>query len=299
MATVNQRRALKKRCPTRSVRRLAAAAWRWPLAACLSATLLGLCCALPLPAAAKGSAGERALPTLPPAQRRSRSVRYPWDGKLVRGVKLRPSAHVRYVTEYAPAGHFYGTWQLVQLIERAAYAVARRQPGARLSVGELSAEHGGDLPGHASHESGRDVDLGFYMLNAGGRPYDAFAFAQFDDRGRGRKPNRGMRFDVARNWELLARLVSDADARVQYVFVSTGLRWLLFDHARRHKASPALVQRAARVMVPPSERHPHGNHFHVRVFCAPQARPKCSDEAPTWPCYPGRAPLPTTLAAAR
>jgi penicillin-insensitive murein endopeptidase len=252
--------------------------------------LLGVSAALPIGVAAKRSPAELGPPSLPVALRRSRSLGHAWKGRLVRGVKLQPSARVRYVTEYVAADHFYGAWQLVQLLERAAHGVAQRAPGARLSVGELSAREGGNLPGHASHENGRDADVGFYMLDGAGRPYDAFAFANFDDRGRGVRPNQGLRFDVARNWELIARLVSDGEARVQYVFVSPGLRWLLLDHGRRVKAAPRLLERAARVMVPPSERHPHGNHFHVRVYCGPHERPKCEDEAPYWPWYPGSAP---------
>lgn len=258
------------------------------------AWLLALLCvvAAGLPvASAKRGAAELRVPSLPPALRRSRSIGFPWRGSLARGVRLVPSANLRYVPEYAPTGHFYGTWQLVQLLERAAQRVAVKKPGARLSVGELSGPQGGNLPGHASHESGRDVDVGFYMLDARGRPYDAFAFANFDDRGRGQKPNEGLTFDVERNWELVSRLVTDGDARVQYVFVSQGLRWLLLQEAKRQNAPEVVLERAARVMVPPRERHPHGNHFHVRVYCGPHERPKCSDQGPYWPWYPGQAPI--------
>jgi penicillin-insensitive murein DD-endopeptidase len=242
-------------------------------------------------ASAKRNAGETALHTLPAELRKSRSVGAAWQGKLTRGVRLEQGADVRHVPEYAPLDHYYGTWQLVQLLGRAARYVSKKQPGGRLSVGEMSARQGGNLPGHASHESGRDVDLGFYMLDARGRPYDAFAYANFDERGRALKPNLGLRFDVTRNWELVARLVTDGDARVQYVFVAPGLRWLLLQEGKRLGATPAVLERAGRVMVAPKERHPHGNHFHVRVYCGPNERPQCTDSAPYWPWYPGAAPL--------
>src|SRR5689334_15709443 len=64
----------------------------------------------------------------PPPGLRSRSVRYPWDGRLMRGMRLQASQYVRYVDEYAPGGHFYGTWELVQLLERGARRVAFRLP---------------------------------------------------------------------------------------------------------------------------------------------------------------------------
>ena len=242
-------------------------------------------------AAAKPTQAQPALPSLPATLRRSRSLGYPWKGSLTRAVKLTASAHLRLVPEYVGTDHFYGTWQLVQLLARAAQYVGVRRPGGKLSVGELSAQQGGNLGGHASHESGRDVDLGFYMLDGAGRPYDAFAFANFDARGRGQAPNQGLRFDVTRNWELVSRLVTDGDARVQYIFVAQGLRDLLLQEAKRQNAPTVVRERAARVLVPPRERHPHGNHFHVRVYCGPHERPKCSDEGPYWPWYPGEAPI--------
>jgi penicillin-insensitive murein endopeptidase len=257
----------------------------------LSVLLLFACVfalAVPERVSAKRTAVLARLPTLPKALRRSRSFGFPWNGRLSQGVKLEPSATIRYVTEYARAAdNFYGTWELVQLIQRAAHRVSVRFPGARLSVGELSARAGGNLGGHASHENGRDADLGFYMRDASGRSYDAFAFANFDARGRALPPNQGLLFDIERNWELVARLVSDGDARVQYIFVAPAIRSLLLDQAKRMRAPAAVRDRAAQVMVRPSEKHTHGNHFHVRIYCSPADRPKCHDRAPFWSWYSG------------
>lgn len=252
----------------------------------LLSLVLGLSAVVPV-ATAKRDPLALKVPTLPVSLRRSRSLGYAWRGSLTRAVRLKPNANLRYVPEYASSGHFFGTWQLVQLLERAAQRVATKLPGARLSVGELSAEGGGNLPGHASHESGRDVDVGFYMLDAQKRPYDAFAFANFDDRGHGQRPNVGLRFDAARNWELVSRLVTDGDARVQYVFVAQGLKTLILREGKRQGAAKNVLERVTRALVPPRERHPHGNHFHVRIYCGPEERPQCRDEGPYWPWYPG------------
>ena len=217
----------------------------------------------------------------------SRSVGLPFDGRLRRSVELRESPYVRRVTEYASGGNFHGTWELVQLLERAAYRVERRLPGAKLSVGELSAEGGGRLPGHASHQSGRDVDLAFYMLDGRDRPYPPGAFAAFGRDGQGLAPNEGLRFDDARNWELVAKLVADGDARVQYIFVARALKLRLLEEGRRRGAPAAVLDRAERVMVQPASGHTHANHFHVRIYCAPGDRPACRDQGPRHPWYPG------------
>jgi penicillin-insensitive murein DD-endopeptidase len=226
----------------------------------------------------------------PPPGMRSRSLRFAWNGRLLKGMPVRESEYLRHVDEYAPAGRFYGTWELVQLIERAARRVAFRLPGAKLSLGELSRDGGGHIDGHRSHESGRDVDIGFYMTRADGRPYYTYAFVDFDHRGRGVPPNHYLRFDDARNWELVAKLVSDGDARVQYIFVGAHLKRRLLAEAARRGAPAAVIERAKAAMVQPGRGHPHRNHFHVRIYCAPSDQALCHDRGPFWPWYPGLPP---------
>jgi len=220
---------------------------------------------------------------------RSRSVGYPWNGRLRSGVRLREGERVRYQPEVAERDHHFGTWQLVQLIERAAERVDQRLPGAKLTVGEISARRGGHIDGHRSHQNGRDVDIGFYMTNAQGEPFDAYAFADFGADGQGRGPNTMLRFDDARNWELVGKLVADGDARVQHIFVARSLERRLLREARRRGAPSVLISRARRVMSQPGH-HPHRNHFHVRIYCNPHERPRCRDRAPFHSWYPGQPP---------
>lgn len=230
--------------------------------------------------------------------RRSRSVGFAWRGTLELPARLRESDTIRYVTEYAPGAHFFGTWELVTLLERAAARVSQRVPGAKLSVGELSTATGGDIDGHHSHENGRDADLSFYVLDGAGRPVAPGAFVAFNGDGTARRPNEGYRFDDVRNWELVARLVADPDARVQFIFVSSSLRRRLLETGTRRGASRAVLDRAAAVLLEPRV-NPHNNHFHVRIFCPPADRPRCRDIAPFWSWYPGTPPYgPTTVAAA-
>ncbi|HKU43229.1 MAG TPA: penicillin-insensitive murein endopeptidase [Polyangiales bacterium] len=223
----------------------------------------------------------------PPPNLRSRSVGYAWDGDLVRGLKLKESRYVRYIGECAGDERFYGTWQLVQLLERAARGVAARFPGARLAIGELSSKHGGDVDGHRSHESGRDADIGFYTLRDG-KPSGVAAFTRID--GSGRSVPAGLRFDDARNWELVRRLIDDRDAKVQYIFVAKHIRARLLREAARRKVSPELIARAEAILVAPGRGNPHSTHFHVRIYCAVSDRPQCRDVAPFWAWYPGNPP---------
>ncbi len=233
--------------------------------------------------------GARQLP------RRSRSIGWAWRGRLARGVAAVESSFVHHVEEYREGGAFWGTWELVQLLERAAWRVHRRLPGARLSIGELSKRGGGRLKGHHSHQSGRDVDIAFYMLGPSGRPVEPRTFVAFDRHGRGIGVNRIYRFDDARNWELVAKLVADGDARVQFIFVASTLKRRLLREGRRRGAPRVLLERAEKVMVQPTHGHPHRNHFHVRIYCSPGDRPSCKDRPPFHPWYPGAPPVFATL----
>ena len=55
-----------------------------------------------------------------------------------------------------------------------------------------------------------------------------------------------LRFDDARNWELIGKLVADGDARVQHIFVSNALKRRLLREGRR-RGAPASVLNSTRV----------------------------------------------------
>lgn len=253
------------------------------------AVLVSLCAALAVIGPGSASADGPRHASHPRVGRRvpdSRSVGWPWQGRLVNGVELVESATVRRAGECAPQGAFFGTRELVGLLERAAAVVSRRHPGSRLTVGELSRPGGGEIDGHGSHESGRDADLAFYMTDLGGHPYQPFAFAEFDVHGHGKPPNENLRFDDARNFDLVARLVTDPVARVQYVFVADPVRRRLLAEGARRGAPAAVLARITQALVQPARGNPHRNHFHVRVYCDPGDRPVCHDRAPFWPWAP-------------
>jgi penicillin-insensitive murein endopeptidase len=257
---------------------------------CAAAALLGALLPFARAHAARHTAAPDEIDLRPPPGLRSRSLRFAWDGRLDRGMKLHESEYIRYMGESVAHDNFYGTWELVQLLERAARRVAFRTPGVKLSIGEISREAGGKIDGHRSHESGRDVDVGFYLRRTDGSSYYTYSFAPLDARGRGQPPNQYLRFDDARNWELVSKLISDGDARVQYIFVHAAMRQRLLDEAVRRGATPGLIERAKVALVQPARGNPHNSHFHVRIYCAPADQGVCNDRGPFWPWYPGNPP---------
>jgi penicillin-insensitive murein endopeptidase len=240
-------------------------------------------------AAPHGAALDNAKPARP-APSPSLSSGLPWEGRLQRGVRLRLSSTLRPVADYAKSTNFFGTSELVALLERTAKNIASRWPGTPLAVGELSGPRGGKIEGHHSHRTGRDVDVAFYMRDAQGRSSQFFHFVAFGSEGVAVRSRTPIYFDDAKNWALVSTLLRDPEARVQYMFVAQPIRTRLLMEGRRQAESDEFLRAAAAVMVQPKERHKHDNHFHVRIYCARDDRPACRDSAPYWPWYDGTPP---------
>ncbi len=171
----------------------------------------------------------------------------------------------------------WGTDELVGLLQRVARAVHGRF-ALRLTVGDLSARDGGVVGHHRSHQSGRDVDLAFFMRAAPargttrpGRPVDPDDYYVFGPDGR--SLNGAYVFDDDRNWALISTLLTDRLTRIERIFVSSPLRSRLLRHARSLGVSDALVTLAANTLVQPANVSPHNNHFHVRIACPSADRP--------------------------
>ena len=202
-----------------------------------------------------------------------RSVGSPTEGHLVGGAHLSTSPYLRVVPVYAQDNVRYGLGALVGMIDRAGRRLARQFPGAVLSVGDLSRAGGGEIDRHASHESGRDADLAFFVTDARGRQIFAEHFVPF--RADGTAPTwPGAHFDDARNWALVTAVLEDPVAHVSHIFVSAPLRLRLLQYAARIGAPEALRTRAAFTMVQPHGSLPHDDHFHVRIAC-PEGMTSC------------------------
>jgi penicillin-insensitive murein endopeptidase len=212
----------------------------------------------------------------PARQAPGRSVGSPTEGKLLGGAHLTEGANVRVVPQYAGGDVRWGLESLVGMLDRAARSVHKQFPDAVMSVGHLSKSGGGEIDHHASHESGRDADVGFYVKNHLGKPVYADHFVQFAGDGTS-KVWPGARFDDAKNWALVAALVSDPQAKVTHLFVATPLRARLLAYAERVGVPAALRQRASEVMAQPHGSLPHDDHFHVRIAC-PVGMEKCIEQ---------------------
>lgn len=218
------------------------------------------------------------------------SVGYPNRGLLRYGVRINDDKDLRVKVGSQSTRH--GTGELVRLIEYAAHEVAFRYPRSRLTVGDLSRPGGGKFYPHKSHQSGRDVDLGFYMLNSKATPVTVDSFVAINGKGWGRQWGTLYKFDAARNWALIESLLSHPTTDVQHVFVSNPAKRALLRQAVKERANPEVIMRAKRVITQPRHGAPHRSHFHVRIYCSDDDRPMCKDRPPfyAWHQRPTQAP---------
>jgi penicillin-insensitive murein endopeptidase len=208
------------------------------------------------------------------ARKGAQSIGAPNNGHLTGAVRLRGSKTLRQ----REGGHSWGLAQLVHLLRHTATEVARKHHGSQMLVGDLSGRTGGHIDGHGSHQTGRDADVGFYVMNSKGKPMAVKRFIPFDDAGNARDAP-GVRFDEARNWTMVAALLKDDKANVRYMFISNALRGKLLAYAAKKHVPKELMERAASVMMSPQDADLHDDHVHVRIACPESMHDVCIEEA--------------------
>jgi penicillin-insensitive murein endopeptidase len=213
-------------------------------------------------------------------------------GSLKGGVELPVEGEHHYILQRRHRARRlrWATQPLVDLLLEGAREVARKFPGSRLGVGNLSRRKGGKSPYSRSHQSGRDADLAFYMLDQKGRPQAPRDYLRFNRRGLARN---GWHFDVARVWHLVETFLRSDKAQVQWLLVHRSLKEILLQHARAIGADPEMVRRAEQVLHQPGWALPHDDHLHARIFCPLEDLAQgCHDTGPRWAWVSRPAPVP-------
>ena len=174
----------------------------------------------------------------------------------------KPSAGLLFNAVPMPAGdawslvdpsHAFGTGETVGYLETAISRVAKDFAGSpKLMIGHISAKGGGYLKPHLSHQSGRDVDIGYYYVS--GSHWYQRANAQ--------------NLDQDRTWALVRALVTQTD--IEMLLIDRSIQDLLIEHAEKigeDKDWVRLVFRGKGGM-PPIVRHVrgHATHLHARFY---------------------------------
>lgn len=179
----------------------------------------------------------------------------PNAGALVNGVPM-PKSEKWIVQDPSCA---WGTQETVDNIARSIEKVFAEHPNTpALAIGHISAKRGGHLSPHKSHQSGRDVDLGYYHSP----PKSVFV--------KGTEQN----LDLERTYALIKTIVTETETDL--VLVDTSIQRMLAKYALAHGEDEAFVDHLFQVR----DKHPrplvrhargHANHLHVR-FSSPIAQ---------------------------
>ena len=202
-----------------------------------------------------------------PRGRGLQSIGRPQRGRLVNASVLPRNPAAWFIRRPERA---YGTRATVSQLQRVIQRVRRHFPRVHaLAIGDLSARRGGKITMHGSHQSGRDVDLGFYFKRAPRGYPAAFALATEDE------------VDVAACFALFTALADTAGrpGGVERMYMTYETQALFHRLGRQHGISPATLDRLF--------QYPHGHdsdqglfqhepghdeHIHVRFSCAPTDR---------------------------
>ena len=178
----------------------------------------------------------------------SMSVGTPSAGMLLNGRNAQKNEL------YAPvaSGTAWGTQETLDYLDAALTKVHAAIPETPpLPLGDISAEHGGPISPHVSHQAGRDLDIGYFY------------------RGDQRWYRRGtaQNLDLERNWAFVRALVTETD--VDLIFIDRSIQLLLKEYALSKGEDRAWVESlfggaGQRAII----RHArgHATHIHVRFF---------------------------------
>jgi penicillin-insensitive murein endopeptidase len=190
-------------------------------------------------------------------------------GSLVDAMLL-PESGEGYIHMYHEDEKYYGTLQMITMLQKASADIARNYPGLdRLQVEDISAQSGGDIDGHASHENGLDADVGYYKTDS--LEHDPILRNQKYADPMVIKGKVSSNFDHQRNWELMKALHLHGD--VQKIFVDVILKNELCRYTKK------IGDYSKNIAVLRSLRHQenHQDHLHVRIRCPKDAK-KCVNQ---------------------
>jgi len=178
---------------------------------------------------------------------RAASVGAPWDGKLRGGAPLPRSEGY----EIRRPHRAYGASHVVDHVQRAIAEVRALYPDVHaLAIGDLSAPHGGKLADHRSHQSGLDVDVGFYFSKVPAGYPASFVEANAD-------------LDLEATWALIVAFTRTAGqpGGLDVIFLDEAVQARLYRMARkRGTPEDQLAEIAGLVRHWPN----HADHLHVR-----------------------------------
>lgn len=183
--------------------------------------------------------------------------------QMMENIKKESLTNQFMIRSKSPTGvHSYGNFATMEFLLKSSYWVNKLRPGLSLEVKDISAQRGGHLGNHSSHQNGLDMDVGYFFEGMNENYYGKSAL-----KGKGFDP----KFDRALLWNYLKTMMTYYHDQVFMIFVHSSIKKAMCAEAQRvgdlgasDKGTDPIVLNALRRLYPEPGHH---NHFHVRLRC--------------------------------
>lgn len=188
-----------------------------------------------------------------PASLGSLSIGRPGSATLFNAVELPPNPR----WEVAPNADAWATSETLDAIRTVVDTVHELFPDTPpLVIGDISAQAGGRLKRHQTHQGGRDVDFGFYYKAGKGTWF---------------APGSALNLDLPRNWAFVRAVIARTD--VETILLDTRIQRVLYKYALELGEDKAWLDHVFQFARGYSDAiichvAGHRTHYHVRFFNA-------------------------------
>ncbi|MCR9162385.1 MAG: penicillin-insensitive murein endopeptidase [Nannocystaceae bacterium] len=191
--------------------------------------------------------------------RQSQSIGTPSNGKLAGGVPMvdGPGRVMKMI-----GWKSFATAHTVAVLDKVLRRWAKTGHSQPVLVGNMSSRNGGRLKPHSTHQSGRDVDLGYMQILPSGEELNW-------------RVMNSRNLDAKETWALMSMLVQTG--QVEVIYVDREIQKLLHEYAVSQNLMPkSALKRWMEYPAPTGSGTPvmqhvkgHVDHMHVRFKCQP------------------------------
>jgi len=188
-------------------------------------------------------------------------------GRLVDGENILSRAgHVQKL--FVERGRLYTTTEMNDLIQSVVSSVKIIYPDLELiQIGDLSAEKGGRVSRHQSHQNGLDADIVYIRKNKYVQPSTSPEWEEeFAINGKVTE-----NFDIDRNWTLITEFIKQGN--VGRIFVDEQIKLLYCNKFKKEGTLEINSSYLRRLRTLPH----HSTHLHLRIKCPVEAK-RCKDQ---------------------
>jgi LysM repeat protein len=208
--------------------------------------------------------GDKLAFLVPGPEKKSESIGRPYGGRLVNGEKMPKGPGYTY----GRRSNIYGTNATITLLIECFGKIIQKYPkGPIIVVGNLSQRKGGKFGPHASHQSGRDVDIGYFHKKK---------FQPVKSLIRTNAKN----IDARKTWFLIETFLKTR--KVKYMFINHEIQKILYNHLKKRRFKQSYIDRIFQYprksggggIIQHSDGH--DDHIHIRLVC-PKGDKRCQD----------------------